>query len=90
VLDRLLDAVRGGKGRALVVRGEPGVGKTALLEYLVEHASGCQVAQVAVLDVSGTDGPQGAGRTIGGRLRSPPDRFKARRWASFVGPLRVE
>ena len=38
VLDRLLDAVRGGEGRALVVRGEPGVGKTALLEYLAEHA----------------------------------------------------
>jgi hypothetical protein len=30
-----------------VVRGEPGVGKTALLDYLVEHASGCRVARVA-------------------------------------------
>ena len=47
VLDRLLDAVRGGAGRALVVRGEPGVGKTALLDYLAEHASGCRVARVA-------------------------------------------
>jgi ATP/maltotriose-dependent transcriptional regulator MalT len=46
VLDRLLDAVRGGAGRALVVRGEPGVGKTALLDYLVEHASGCRMARV--------------------------------------------
>ena len=33
-LDRLLDAVRAGESRALVVRGEAGVGKTALLEYL--------------------------------------------------------
>ena len=45
LLDRLLDAVRAGESRALVVRGEPGVGKTALLEYLVEHASGCRVAR---------------------------------------------
>jgi DNA-binding CsgD family transcriptional regulator len=45
LLDRLLDAVRAGDSRALVVRGEPGVGKTALLEYLVEHASGCRVAR---------------------------------------------
>ena len=45
LLDRLLDAVRGGESRALVVRGEPGVGKTALLDYLAEHASGCRVAR---------------------------------------------
>ena len=47
MLDRLLDAVRGGEGRTLVVRGEPGVGKTALLEYLAEHATGCRVVRVA-------------------------------------------
>ena len=28
-----------------MVRGEPGVGKTALLDYLAEHASGCRVAR---------------------------------------------
>jgi DNA-binding CsgD family transcriptional regulator len=47
VLDRLLDATRAGESRALVVRGEPGVGKTALLDYLAEHASGCRVARAA-------------------------------------------
>ena len=46
-LDRLLDAVRAGQSRALVVRGEPGVGKTALLEYAIERASGCRVARAA-------------------------------------------
>jgi DNA-binding CsgD family transcriptional regulator len=47
-LDRLVDAVRAGESRALVVRGEPGVGKTALLEYMVERASrrGPRVARV--------------------------------------------
>ena len=47
MLDRLVEAVRGGESRALVVRGEPGVGKTALLEYVVEHASGCRVVRAA-------------------------------------------
>ena len=46
-LDRLLEAVRGGESRALVVRGDPGVGKTALLNYLLERASGCRVVRAA-------------------------------------------
>jgi DNA-binding CsgD family transcriptional regulator len=36
VLNRLLDGVRGGRGQVLVVHGEPGVGKTALLEYTAQ------------------------------------------------------
>ena len=44
VLSRLVAAVRAGESRALVVHGEPGVGKTALLEYLAGQASGCRVA----------------------------------------------
>ncbi len=47
VLDRLLGAVRAGASRALVVCGEPGAGKTALLEYLAGRASGCRVAAAA-------------------------------------------
>jgi AAA ATPase domain len=47
LLERLLDVVRGGESRALVVRGEPGVGKTALLDYLVGQASGCRVARAS-------------------------------------------
>ena len=31
-LDRLVDAVRAGESRVLVVRGDPGVGKTVLLD----------------------------------------------------------
>src|SRR5256884_2343090 len=45
VLDRFVAGVRAGEGRALVVRGEPGVGKTALLDYLAGRASGCLVAR---------------------------------------------
>jgi DNA-binding CsgD family transcriptional regulator/tetratricopeptide (TPR) repeat protein len=47
VLDRLLDVVRGGESRVLVVRGEPGFGKSALLEYVVAAASGCRVERAA-------------------------------------------
>jgi DNA-binding CsgD family transcriptional regulator len=46
VLDRFVDGVRAGGGGGLVVRGEPGVGKSALLDYLVARAAaGCQVAR---------------------------------------------
>jgi len=47
VLDRFVVGVRAGEGRALVVRGEPGVGKTVLLDYLAGRASGCRVARAA-------------------------------------------
>jgi len=46
-LDRLVAAVHAGESQALVVHGEPGVGKSALLEYLAGHAPGCQVARAA-------------------------------------------
>jgi DNA-binding CsgD family transcriptional regulator len=45
VLDRLIEAARRERSQALVLRGEPGVGKTALLEYLVARASGCRVVR---------------------------------------------
>jgi DNA-binding CsgD family transcriptional regulator len=45
VLDRLLAAVRGGQSRVLVVSGEPGVGKTALLQSAIESAPGFRVAR---------------------------------------------
>src|SRR5580658_6451930 len=47
VLDRFVAGVQAGEGQALVVRGEPGVGKTALLDYLAGRASGCLVVRAA-------------------------------------------
>jgi DNA-binding CsgD family transcriptional regulator len=47
VIDQLIEAVGAGESGALVVRGEPGVGKTALLEYLVDQAPGFRVARAA-------------------------------------------
>ncbi len=47
VLDQLVAAVRNGESQALVLNGESGVGKTALLDYLADHAPGCRVARTA-------------------------------------------
>src|ERR1700749_5038070 len=46
-LDQLVGSWRTGSGRGLVLRGEAGIGKSALLEYLVQHASGCSIARAA-------------------------------------------
>src|ERR1700733_10304317 len=45
MLDRLLGVVRGGQSRVLVLSGEPGVGKTALLESAIRSASGFRVSR---------------------------------------------
>jgi AAA ATPase domain len=46
-LDTLLTDLRSGRGRALVVRGEPGVGKSALLEYVAGAAADMRVIRAA-------------------------------------------
>src|SRR5438270_4559507 len=45
-LGRLLATVHEGRSGVLVLRGEAGIGKTALLDHAVETASGCRVARV--------------------------------------------
>src|SRR5271170_7897099 len=47
VLDQLISTVRAGGSRVLVVHGEPGVGKSALLDYLAGRAAGCRVVRAA-------------------------------------------
>jgi DNA-binding CsgD family transcriptional regulator len=46
-LDGLVADLRAGQSQVLVVRGEAGVGKTALLEYLLDRAAGCRIARTA-------------------------------------------
>ena len=46
-IDRALGCVRGGESAVLVIRGEAGMGKTALMRYCADQASDCQVAQIA-------------------------------------------
>jgi len=42
-IDALLDSARAGRSGALVVRGEPGIGKSALLAYAEQQADGMRV-----------------------------------------------
>jgi AAA ATPase domain len=44
-LDGLLAEVRAGRSRVPVIRGEPGIGKTALLDYATETAQDFHVAR---------------------------------------------
>jgi len=46
LLDRQLQGLAAGQSSVQVLRGEAGVGKTALLEYVAEQASGCRVVWV--------------------------------------------
>src|ERR1700758_4343220 len=45
--DGLLDGVRAARGGVLVIHGEAGVGKTALLEYAVEAAPEFRIARTS-------------------------------------------
>src|SRR6516225_8312090 len=46
VLSQLVEDIRHGESRSLVLRGEAGIGKTALLEYLIESASDMTLVRV--------------------------------------------
>ena len=46
-LDAMLHRVREGESAVLVMRGEAGIGKTALMRYCARQASGCRLLQIA-------------------------------------------
>jgi DNA-binding CsgD family transcriptional regulator len=50
VLDRLLESAHTGRSAVLLLRGEAGVGKTALLRYCARQASGYRVEQIAGIE----------------------------------------
>ena len=45
VLDAHVEAARAGESRTVVLRGEAGIGKTALLDYLAARSDGCRVVR---------------------------------------------
>ncbi|MDQ1597736.1 MAG: hypothetical protein QOI70_1160 [Microbacteriaceae bacterium] len=62
-LDRVLSAARDGMSGTLVLRGEAGAGKTALLEYAMEAATGLRVTRVVGIELLAT-GERARQRTV--------------------------
>ena len=50
-IDALLESARAGRSGTLVIRGEPGIGKTELLRYAIEHADGMTILRTQALEV---------------------------------------
>src|SRR5689334_25185186 len=53
LLDRLIGDARSGSSGVLVIRGEAGVGKTALMRHAAERATGFRVAQISGVESEG-------------------------------------
>src|ERR1700732_4171708 len=75
-LDRLLADARAGQSAVLLLRGEAGIGKTALLGYAAERAVGFQVARAAgaasEMELPFAGLHQLCGPMLGGLGRLPP------------------
>jgi len=89
-LDWLLADARAGQSAVLVLRGEPGIGKTALLDYAAKSAGGFQVARAAGVE-SEMELPfaglhQLCGPMLGGLERLPSPQRDALRTAFGVSP----
>ena len=74
-IDRLLEVSAGGESSSLVLRGEPGIGKTALLSYAAERSRGRTVLRIAGVEAEsdlGFAGLEGLLRPIIGKLDELP------------------
>ena len=74
LLDGLIADARAGRSRALVVRGEPGIGKTALLGYAADTAQGFRVARAEGVE-SEMELPFAALQQLCGRMLDRLDRL---------------
>ena len=83
-IDRLLEVSAGGESSSLVLRGEAGIGKTALLTYAAERSRGRTVLRIAGVEAEsdlGFAGLEGLLRPITGKLDElpRPRRMRSRR-----------
>jgi hypothetical protein len=83
-LDRLLVDARAGRSGVLALRGEPGAGKSALLEFVVRRARDCRIAQAAGVEPEMELASQGCISCAGRCWITFPAR-SATRWARRLG-----
>ncbi|MFL6085479.1 MAG: AAA family ATPase [Mycobacterium sp.] len=92
-LDRFVASVRAGESQALVLSGEAGVGKTALLDYLAANAPGCRIARTtgcqSEMELAFAALHQLCGPMLDGLQRLPPPQRDAVRTAfgMSTGPV---
>jgi DNA-binding CsgD family transcriptional regulator len=72
-LDALLGEARLGRGRALVLRGSPGIGKTLLLDYAVQQANGFEVLHYTAIESEAELPFAGLQALLGGLLARLPE-----------------
>jgi DNA-binding CsgD family transcriptional regulator len=90
LIERLLDEARGGSSRLLVLEGEPGIGKSALLQYAAAQASGMLVLNVRGVESEADIAFAGLLELVRPALqvldRIPPRQSAALRGALALGP----
>jgi hypothetical protein len=64
LIDELLVDAQAGESGSLVIRGEPGIGKTALLEYAAGRSGGIEVLTTVGIEADLAFGPLRAARPI--------------------------
>jgi predicted ATPase len=88
-LGQLVDAARGGRSGALVVHGEAGVGKTALLEDVTASAAGMRIARVAgiesEMELAYAALQQLCAQMLDGLDRLPDPQLRRSAWCSGCG-----
>jgi DNA-binding CsgD family transcriptional regulator len=96
IVDALLADAADGRGGALVLRGEAGIGKTALCDYAVSRAGGMRVVSTTGAEGEATLGYAGLQRLVPAltpRLSAPAEPFavavSALTWLSDAAPVLV-
>jgi DNA-binding CsgD family transcriptional regulator len=89
-VDAALDRLRGGQSAVLVLRGEAGVGKSALLDYAASRAADCRVARISGVE-SELELPFAAlhqlcSSALGGLASLPPPQRRALEVAFGITP----
>src|SRR5689334_12560398 len=84
-----LDAARGGSGSVALISGEPGVGKTRLLDFLADEArqAGCVVLRGGASNAAGMPPYLPFLEALGRHVRSAAEVDLRRQAETLAGPL---